>query len=350
MKIKIQKDLQPQLTTLINGLKSMEINRYSGYESEEGLLIVPSNDIVLNEAVNIARIAEVGTYEYWVEVPDANIDDDIPEGVSYETYLDEFEVEQTRTWAELGLNAQGDSNSLRFWQPANNTEFLFEDVELIEEAGFTVYGKQELQLRLNDDEYADTGDPEYVEIKTIKYIDQNWRFGGYLDFMDAWLSMQEIYEAKDTTDALRWAASTTAEKKVLVRWNQVGLNRANDLVPGSWSEAKAVKELARSYREFNIHSAKVLLERFDRWYQYLNLVLSGAGRTKFASDWDWILRHEYVNRHLHFYELGTTNALLDWHDTVLATYVDADFITSTLTANQLVTSLRKVLANKKYFI
>lgn len=353
MRIIVNKELQPQVRAKIDGVKSMEQYNFDGYSHNQLILQAPSSDLVLNVAVDIARLGViVEAYEYWVEIPDTNINDDLPDGLSYQTTLNPTPppTEINRTWADLGLLAQGTSNSLRYWQDANNGNLNWNDVELIEEAGFTVYGHQTVVMRLNEDEYADIGDPEYVVLETIEWIDKNWRYGGYFDLVHAWLRMQELYEAKDTTDALRWAASTAIEKEILVRWNQVGLNRAVDLVDPSWSEARGLKEINRKYKEFSFTLKVVLEGRFDTWYQYLNVVFSGTGRTKFESDWSWDLKEEYVSRFTRSFELTATNKLLDWSDTVLSTYLDADFVGTTLTAAQIVAGIRKVLANKTYFV
>ncbi len=351
MRIIIDKKLQPQLRAKLEGIKSMESYNFSGYSQTQSVLTAPSSDLVLNVAVDIARLgAIVEAYPYWVEVPDGNLGDDVPAGVSFETYIDEFDVEQTRTWAELGLNTQGDTNSLRFWQPSNNGQFLFEDVEIIQEAGFTVYGKQSLQIRLNDDEYADTGDPEYTVLETIEYIDETWRFGGYFDMLDAYLSMTDVYEALGIDDNARWAACTDDEKLVIVRWNIVGLGKAGTIVDGSWSEARQFKEISRWYREFNINMNATLSKRFNDWYQYLNTVLDASGQTQFAIDWNWNFKDDYIHRYLRQFDLSATNSLVNFNNvTLTANFTDSDFFGS-IPAATFIAALDKVLTNKKYSI
>jgi len=351
MRITIEKSLMPQLITSIDGIKRMEEFQFDGYDQNNIILTAPSSDIVLNVAMDIARISTVEAYEYWVEIPNANLADDLPAGMSYSTYLDEFEVEQNRTWAELSeLQANfAATATMRYWQPANNGQFVFEDVEILIGNGFSVFGHQTLQIQLNKD-YADTGDPEYVVTETIEWIDQNWRYGGYFDILDAYFAMGVLYTAKGASDLDRWNGCTTAEKIIIVKWNHVGLNRAADLAPGGWSEGKTLKELSRLYREFNANMINALGKRFSDWHQYLQLTLSGAGRTKYDGDWDWDLQQEYIMNGTRFYELGSNNALIAWHDTILATYLDADFVGTTLTAAQIVASLRSVLIDPKYFI
>ena len=353
MRILIDKVVQPQIVAKLAGVKSMEQYKFSGYRQDQLILEAPSRDVVLNVAIDIARVgARVEAYEYYVEIPNANLNDNLPSGLSYETYFDDQQppVEQTRTWADLDELAanQAATATLRYFQPANNGEFLFDDIEIIQEAGFEVFGIQSMQVKFNA-EYEDTGAPEYVALETIEWIDQNWRYGGYFDFVHAWLRMQEIYEAKGIDDDARWTASTAAEKQVLVRWNQVGLAKAQTIVPGSWSEGRTAKELNRAYNEFEENANHVMKERAERYYRYINFSLTNAGRTKFDTDWDWNNYYDYVARHLRFYELGTTNALIDWHDTVLATYVDADYVGS-IPAATINNTLRSVLADKEYLI
>ncbi len=349
MRVTIDKQLLPQVIDKIAGLKIGEQYQLAGYGQAAEVIEAPSNDLPLETAMDISRAgALVETFEYWVEVPNVNLPDNLPDGVSYRDYLDELGDPQIRTWAELGELAanQAATATLRFWQPANNGKFVVEDIEVIREAGFTVYGKAELPVKINA-EYEDTGDPEYVVLETIEYINDNWRYAGYFDMVHAHIRMREIYEAKGVDDNARWAASTNPERKVLVRWNQVGLGKASDLAPGSWSEARTVKELGKVYREFNINMKVALEKRFTDWYQYLNMVLSAAGRLKFAADWDWIFRDEYMHRFLRQYELGVTNALVEFNQTVLSTYLNSDFF-GTIPAATYVANLERVLNDKTY--
>jgi len=352
MKITIDKKLIPQLYKEVEPIKNMELFKFDGYNQDAVVLIAPNNDIALNIAINIARITKVEAYPYWVEVPNANLGDNLPVGLSYETYLDDQEppVEQTRTWADLSESRanQAATATMRYFQPANNGEFLYNDVEILQESGFEVFDLQSCLLKLNA-EYDDPGGLDYAVRETIEYIDEQWRFGGYFDFVDAWLTMQELYEAKGATDIDRWNACTTAEKIILVKWNLVGLARANDLIPGSWSEAKAAKELNRSYSEFEENLQIALRKRFKDYFRYLNFSLSGAGRTKFENDWIWDNQHEYIYKAYRFYELGGTNALVNWHSTVLGTYGDSDFI-GTIPAATIINVLGNVLVAKKYFL
>jgi len=353
MKILIDKANIAKLATLTEGIKTMQLYNFNGYDQDKTELIVPNGDIPLRMALDIARIAtRVTGYSYRVEVPNANLGDNLPSGLSYETYFDDQEppVEQTRTWADLSefRANQAATATLRYWQPANNGQFLYNDIELIEEAGFTVYSNADLTVKLNA-EYDDPLEPEYTVLETITYIDQNWRFAGYFDFVHAAIRMGELYEAKGATDLQRWNACTTAEKIAVVKWNIVGLNRASDLAPPSWSEARTAKELNRRYAEFEDNLQRALRKRFSDYFRYLNFSLSGTGRTKFETDWIWDNQHEFIYKAYRFYELGGTNALVNWHGTVLGTYVDADFIGS-IPAATIINVLGNVLTAKKYFL
>ena len=351
MRITLDKRQIAQLNTRISGLKGMETYQFSGYNQTGDLLNVPSGDLALNLAIDIGRIGgTVETYEYWTEVPNANLTDDLPEGVSYKYYEDEDGVTQTRQWddlSELAAN-QAATATMRFWQPANNSDFIWEDVEIIQESGFEVFGKSELDKKLNQ-EYEDTGDPDYTETETIEYIHENWRFGGYFDIMHAYLNMREIYLAKGVDEDAAWAACTDEEKRVLVQWNQVGLNKSSDILDPSWGEARQFKELGRLYREFNFNVLLALEKRFTDWYQYLNMILSNSGSTKFESSWDWGLKEEYVHRMYRQYELGETNALVEYNNTELGSYLDADFL-GTISASTIVANLEDVLNEKTYII
>jgi len=349
MRIIIEKSLIPQLNARINSIKSMEQYQFSGYNQSQAVLEAPSGDLPLGLAMDLGRLgATIEAYEYWVEIPNANLGDNIPPEVSYGTYLDESEILQNRTWtqiSELAANFAATA-TMRFWQPANNGNFLWNDVELIEEAGFEVFGHATLSIKTNKD-YEDTGDIEYAELETIEYIDQNWRFAGYFDMLHAYLAMRDIYDAKGGDDNARWAASTDAEKAVLVRWNQVGLTKAASIIDPGYSEARTVKEVGHLYREFNLNMVMALEKRFTDWYQYLNMVLTNAGATKFDGDWSWDLKEDYTHRMLRQYELAVTNALVDFNQTILSTYVDADFF-GTIPAATIVANLEDVLNAKTY--
>lgn len=102
MRILIDKQLQPQVAPKIAGVKSMEQYQFGGYNQDQSILIAPSVDVTLNVAVDIARVgARVEQYEYFVEVPNANLGDNLPSGLSYETYDDPDLGTVTRTWGDL---------------------------------------------------------------------------------------------------------------------------------------------------------------------------------------------------------------------------------------------------------
>ena len=351
MRIIIEKELQPQLRAMLDGIKSMEQYKFSGYSQTQNVLEAPSSDLTMVIAIDIARLgAIIEAYEYWVEIPNANLGDDVPAGLSYETYLDEFEVEQTRTWAdlsELAPNFAADA-TMRFWQPANNGNFLYEDIEIILEAGFEVFGHQTMQMKRNLD-YEDTGDPEYVVLETIEWIDKNWRYGGYFDMLEAYLRMTELYDAGGGDDNARWAALTDDEKLVVVRWNIVGLGKAAQLVDGGWSELRQFQQISKWYREFNINMNATLLKRFNDWYQYLNTVLDASGQVSFDAAWDWEHKDNYIHRALRQFELGATNSLVTFNDVTVAGFPDADFF-GTTTAVAYAAKLNEVLIGKTYSI
>lgn len=352
MKVTISKALLPQVIDKINNLKIAEQYQLEGYSQDDTVINAPSGDVPLEQVIDIARTgARVDFFEYWIEVPNANLADNLPEGVSYRDYeTGDPPVPAIRTWAELGeLGANGAGTAtMRYWQEANNGQFVANDIELIQEAGFEVFGKASLSKKLNAD-YEDTGDPEYTVVETIEYIDQNWRFAGYFDMLHAHIRMTELYEDKGINDNARWAACTDAEKEIIVRWNIVGLGKAASIMDVTWSENRQLKEIGKKYREFNVNMSLALEKRFTDWYQYLNMILTNSGRTKFNADWDWAFKQEYIHRYLRQYELSSTNALLDFNQTVLSTYLDADFF-GTIPASTIVNALERVLNDKTYMI
>lgn len=353
MKIHLDKQTIPKAANRLSVIKGMELYKFYGYDQNDDILEAPSQDVSLEEADSISRVGVVvEAFEYWIEVPNANLADNLPDGVSYRNYFDTQEppVEQTRTWAdlsELATNFAGTA-TMRYWQPSNNSIFIHEDVYLITEAGFEVFSKSALLKKLNKD-YDDPGDPEYTEIETIDYIDKNWALNGYFDMVDAYLIMKDIYEAKGATDNDRWAASDDIEKEILVRWNQVGLSKALDIVNPSLSEGQQAIIIGKKYREFNINMLIALERRFTDWYQYLNMILSNTGKTKFSTDWSWIYKDDYSHRYLRQYELNVVNALIDFHDNVLSNYSDGDFV-GTISASAITNNLGKVLKNNTYTI
>lgn len=352
MRVLVTKEIFPVLMPLLFGSKEAQQYNIPNYTYKGNTLTIPNSDLTIDKIVNIARVGVIiEVAPIWFEIPDIDLGEDIPEGVSFRTYTDEFEIEQTRTWSNLGIKAQGISNSIRYWQPSNNGQFNVLDVEIIQESGYTVLSHANLTLLLNTSEYTDVEQPEWVPIETIQYIDENWQYSEYFDMLHAYLRMVELYEEKGVDNNARWAASTDVEKEILVRWNVVGLNKAATLVDPGWSEGRQLKEIGRKYREFNLNITIALEKRFNDWYQYLNMVLkSGTGKTKFAIDWIWEHKYEYVHRFIRQYGLGDVNALVDFNNVTLGGYVDADFITTTITSTQIVSNLEKVLNDKKYFI
>lgn len=363
MKIHISKELQPVVIPLVQEIKILQEYNISNYKYKDFILEAPSTDLNLESAMSISRVgAAIDGFEIWFEIPDLYIDASVPEGVSFQNYLDYGDPSlydpslgpgdpsiMWRAWSDISEYADGSDNTMRYYQPSNNGTFNWNDVEIIQDAGYTVYDKKGLFIRINGSEYSNIDASDYTVLETIPYIDQNWKFG-YFDMVHAHIRINEIYTAKAGSDALRWAASSDEEKEILVRWNVVGINRASSLLDPSWSEARQLKELGRKYREFHINIKMALNKRFDDWYSYLNLILSGTGKSKFANDWNWALKDEYNSRYLSQFELGDVNLLIDFNNNTLGTYVDADFIGSTITSTQFVNGLEKVLSNKEYFI
>jgi len=324
-------------------LKTLEI---SGYNADGGTLTVPSSDISLDIAVELDRRGlSISAYEIFFEVPDANLSDNIPAGVSFATFEDDSGNTINRIWSDLPFNASGDSLTIRYWQSSNSGTFIGDDVTVLEEAGFTVYDRSSRSLRLQDTTVFPVDDPADENPVTILQIDNEWAFNFY-DFVHAHNKMKEVFLAKGIDEDAAWAACTTQEKIALVKWNQVGLAKANEVVPPSWSDTRKIKTISKAYREFNTNVKTALEKRFDDWYNFVMLLLSNGGRTKFDSDWNWNLKDEYIRDFLRHYELGSTNALVDFNDTTLGGYTESDWI-GTIPAATIVNNLNKTLTDDR---
>lgn len=338
MKLDIGKALQPTIAPFANSVAVMDLYGYRGYKIDNAGLVSPSEDAPLDWVMDISRSGiVVSKYEIFFEIPDANIDDPIPSEVSFSG--------DVATWADLTLRNQGDTMSMRYYQPSNNGIFNVNDIEV---CGMAVYGTGEMQLKVNTDEYSDIGSPDYVVMETIEYVDKNWRYK-YFDMVTAYITITDLYEAKGGDDNARWAACTDIEKEIIVRWNIVGLTKASSIAPPEWGEARSAKEIGKKYRVFNRNMLIALERRFTDWYQYLNMILSGTGATKFLADWLWSLKDAYSHRYLRQYELGDVNSLVDFNDTTLGAYTDADFVGG-IPAITIVTNLNDVLTAKTYVI
>ena len=124
MRLIIEKQLQPQAAALLAGIKSMEQYQFAGYNQTQAILEAPSGDLPIELAMELGRLGViVEGFEYWVEILNGSLGSDIPAGVSYATYLDEFEVEQDRTWAEIEAFAKVEM--------ANSFGVTFEDIEKV---------------------------------------------------------------------------------------------------------------------------------------------------------------------------------------------------------------------------
>jgi len=310
---------------------------FSGYGLDDGEILVPDADLPLEVALNLDRKGfDIYAYSIFFEIPDTDLSEQIPEGVSFRSYEDDSEPPQTiiRTWNDLGVNTTGNALTIRYWQSSNNSQFMGEDVVLIQEAGYTVYGAAERSLRVQD--LTDfPQDPENENPVTIEQIADQWAYNFY-DFVHAHNEMKAIYENKI------WENCTTKEKRILVEWNQVGLNKANELVPPSWSEGRTAKELGKAYRTFNINIRSALARRFDDWYHFVRLFLSGAGQTKFEADWSWDLKEQYLENFLRQNELGAVNKLVEFNTDTLGNYTESDWV-GTIPAATIVNNLNKVL-------
>lgn len=316
---------------------------------------IPSGDMGLEEMQSISRYAfNVFAFELWYEIPDARLTEEVPEGVSWRSYIDGSDpdnpVEVIRKWEDLPANRTGTGVSMRYYQLANNGRYNAIDAQLILDAGISVFSTQEMSVRISEPEYY-IGDPETdIPIKTITWIDQHWSEGQFYDIIDAYLQMKDVY-AQD------WDNATGEEREILVKWNQVGLNKSASIYPGL-SEGQLAKELGRDYEFFIDQMTVAARKRFGRWWTWLNMSFTNAGRNKFfgasisGGDWDSDYKQLYIDSIYRQFELGKTNALVDFTDLVISSYVQGDgagggdFVW-TFTARTIANSLMETLQDNK---
>ena len=334
MKIITTKNKLPVTIGKLGNAKFITDNRVEGYDYEHYEFALPSQDMSLETVVDLERGGNiVYAYEMFFEIPLANMSDEIPEGVSFREWTDAEDppVTHIRTWNDLEERAvaQDDSLHMLYWQISNNGQFKAVDKEIIEGAGFTIYGMQSLITRLSEEIYNDIADPEYTgSIETIEYINSQWDLGGFYDIIHAYLNMREAYLAKGVDENAAWAACTEEEQKILVRWNQVGLAKANQIFDPTWSEGRKAKELGRMYEFFGVNMNIAAAQRFIRWWTWLQMNLKNSGDIKFKTDWDDKLKQLYIDGIYRQYQLGKTNELVEFTNTVIGGYDQTDFVFS----------------------
>lgn len=335
MRIRLNKELLAKVKILLGDDKSNQEYEVPNYTYKDGILSIPDRDYTLSNIIKVAeRNVIIEKAPVWFEVPDSRINETIPVEVSFGGI----------TWGDLELLTQGISNSLRYYQPFNSGIFNLSDIISIQDDNILVLSNADLDRKLQTVEYTVTPIEE-----TIEYIDANWKYNGFFDMVAAHVRMTAVYEAKGVDDNASWDACTDDEKEIIVTWNIVGLGKAATIIPAGWSESRAIKEIGRKYREFNINMIIALERRFTDWYQYLNMILTAAGRVKFDNDWDWYIKEQYVHRNLRQFELGVINDLVTFNNDILGTYLDSDFF-GTISATTIVNNLEDVLIAEEYYI
>ena len=353
MKIYITKQQIAKIIPRTFVLKLAENYGIDLYEFNREVFTVPSSEVPLAVVMDLAKAGiRIEDYETWVEIPNADLTVNVPVGVSFEKYMDNQDppVEQTRTWGDLPKAGEGDASlsSFRYWDGNNTGLFNYQDIELIQADGYTVFNLEAKNRRENEPSYNSIA----VSIEDINYIDKKWSFS-YFDYVEAWLTMKEVYEAKGGDDDARWTACTDEEKEIIVRWNiQKSLLKIDEIFDPTWSEGRKIKALVVKYRENEFNARAALTARFNDWYTYLNNSLSASGRTKFNSDYSWIWKEQYINDIARQFSEGETNNLTNYTNVTLAGggYNDADFIGTTVTKTQVVSILDEILTSKQYFI
>ena len=350
MRLKVDKPLLPIAANVIARAKTLADNRQANYSYTGNEYDLPSQDFSLEEMQDVARSqVTVNAYELWYEIPDANLTDEIPEGVSWRTYEDftdpENPVTVTRKWEDLPASRTGTGVSMRYYQPANNGEYNPADAQILLDDGIAVFGPREMLVRISEPDYF-VGDPEFdVPVETIEWIDQNWSEGKYYDIVHAYLNMREVYLAKGATENDAWAACTDEEKDILVKWNQVGLGKAATTLDPAWTEAQKARELGRIYEFFIDNMSAACRRRFGRWWTWLLMSFTNAGGLKFEADWDSALKQRYIDGLYRQFELGKINALVDFTDVFIRSYLDTDFVW-TFTPNTIADNLIETLNGK----
>lgn len=350
MRLTVTKPLLPLAANIIARAKTLADNGQPGYQYTGNEYQLPSGDFSLEEMQDVARSqVDIFAFELWYEIPDANLGDQIPDGVSWRTYIDDTDpdnpVEVTRVWGDLPASRTGTGVSMRYFQQANNGQYNPSDAQILLDDGIAVFSQKEMQVRVSEPDYF-VGDPEVdIPVETIEWINSNWSEGKYYDMIHAYLNMREVYLAKGATENDAWAACTDEEKSILVNWNQVGLNKANDVLDPAWTEAQKARELGRRYEFFIDNMNLACVKRFGRWWTWLLMSFTNSGKLKFDGDWDNSFKQAYVDGLYRQFELGDTNALVSFTNVFIRSYEQADFVWS-FTPNTIADNLIETLNGK----
>ena len=127
MRLLVNKPLLPLAASAILRAKTLADNKQANYSYKGNTYNLPSGDFSVDEVQDIARSqVTITAYELWYEIPDANLTDEIPEGVSWRSYEDDEDPPNTiiRTWGDLPASATGTGVSMRYSDTHGATKFV----------------------------------------------------------------------------------------------------------------------------------------------------------------------------------------------------------------------------------
>lgn len=311
-------------------------------------IIVPNGDLGLGHAIEIDnRSADIYNYPIYFEVAISDLDQDVPAGLTWSTKFDDTDpenpVEVNTKWSDLTEVHRNATNTLRYLYQINSGRFMYEDMNLLSDYGYTGIPRGDYDIKINQ-EYSDVNDPEYVAMVTIKSIANKWNTSAFFDWLDAHLTMGELYEARGATDNDRWATCDEEEKSILVKWHVVGLSRAAEVHAGL-SEVQIMKRAIRDYIEMDRNILVCFESRFKDWNRAVKTLLSSSGKAKFYLDYEAIMMQGYIYDYRRV-NVGSPDSLIEFNDSI-TTWDAADFF-GTVTPVTISGLLNKILTNKRY--
>ena len=201
-KLIINREKLPILLHYISMMKIEADFDLSGSYKEVGgkvEMTIDNNVLSINDAIEVdIRGADIYKYPIYYEIAKTDIDNNIPDEVSWGTYYDDQEppVLQNRKWSDLDISKENDTHKIVYWQSSNDGKFSHEDANILSDSGVESMPRGVYDVEVNK-RYTepDEGETEVVPIETILNISLYWKSSVYYDWLNAQLIMSELYEA-----------------------------------------------------------------------------------------------------------------------------------------------------------
>jgi len=160
MKIKYNPDTLTQANiNIVEPYRAKAQMGVSGYTINGTEISVNNKDVEIDEAEAVMDFAEdVKDFPVWLEIANSDLDTDIPNTISWSTYIDDNDNVIQRKFSDMTILANGTTKSIRYIQDETSS-ILKDDLKALKKAAkIKLMGLKDVKKAM-----ADPNDEYYVE-------------------------------------------------------------------------------------------------------------------------------------------------------------------------------------------